>query len=306
MAPRTKKTKKRKYIPHKAAAEFKPAMDWTIEEAKQEYFTRQFSFEVDKVYYEDCILGLRKLPASSVDMVVADPPFGLNFHEKEVLYNRRKDSLVEGYREVEIENYAQFTENWIKSATRVLKPHGGLWIFSGWNHLKAILNAVDNLGLTTINHIIWKYQFGVFTKRKFVTSHYHIIFAVKHPRKYFFNKIEWYPLDVWDIKRTYQRRTRKNVTKLPTEVVMRCIDFGSKPGDLILDPFMGNGTTAVASKASFRHFLGFEINSSLQTVIEDNLNNIKLGELYVPYAERPDEIVEMARKKFGYTARGKP
>ena len=180
-----------------------------------------------------------------------------------------------------------------------MKKHGGLWIFSGWTNLKDVLNALDKNGFTIINHIIWKYQFGVFTKRKFVTSHYHIIFAVKDPKRYFFNKIEHYPLDVWDIKRKYLPGVKKNATKLPIDVVMRCIDFGSKPGDLILDPFMGNGTTATACKASFRHYIGFEINSSLKEVIEWNLNQVKLGEHYKPYSERPDEIVLKARDKFG-------
>jgi len=231
-------------------------------------------------------------------MIVADPPFGLNFSEKETLYNRKKDKVVDGYKEVDTKNYASFTRAWIGQTPRILKKHGGIWIFSGWTNLKDILNAVDEHGFTIINHIIWKYQFGVFTRKKFVTSHYHVIFAVKNAKKYFFNKVEHYSLDVWEIKRRYQPRVRKNATKLPVEVVLRCIDFGSKPGDLILDPFMGNGTTAVACKGSFRHFIGFEANPSLKEIIDANLAKVSLGQFYVPYSQRPDEIVLKARKKF--------
>ncbi|MHA1205737.1 MAG: DNA methyltransferase, partial [Candidatus Heimdallarchaeaceae archaeon] len=72
-------------------------------------------------------------------------------------------------------------------------------------------------------------------------------------------------------------------------VVLRCIDFGSKPGDIILDPFMGNGTTAVACKGAYRHYIGYEINKQMQEIIEWNLNKIKLGEYYTPYSERTND-----------------
>ncbi len=286
MTKGAKSNTKRNYVPRRAAANFRPAMDWSVEEAKQEFFSQKFSFEVDKVIYGDCIEEMQNLPAESVDMIIADPPFGLDFNSKETLYNRKKANVIGGYKEIEIENYGTFTNKWISQLPRLLKEHGGAWIVSGWTNLKDILNALDKYKLVTINHIIWKYQFGVFTKKKFVTSHYHIIFAVKNPKKYFFNKVEHYPSDVWDIKRKYQPGIKKNATKLPIEVVKRCIDFGSKPGDLVLDPFMGNGTTAVASLGAYRHFIGFEINKELKEIIDWNINFTKIGQFYKAYSER--------------------
>ncbi len=288
-----------RYVPHKAAAEFQPTMDWSREEAEQQYNDRDFTFEVDVVYYSDCINGMKKLPPESIDMIVADPPFGLNFSEMEVLYNRDSDFVAEGYTDVAIDNYADFSESWIKELPRIMKEDAGVWIFSGWTNLVDILNSLRANRLTLINHIIWKYQFGVFTRRKFVTSHYHLLFAVKDEKNYFFNKVEHYPLDVWEINRDYERGTKKNATKLPTEVVQRCIDFGSKPGDVILDPFLGNGTTSSVAKGSFRHFLGYEINQELEEIISKNNNHIRLGQNYRPYSEKPDKIVKEARKKFG-------
>jgi site-specific DNA-methyltransferase (adenine-specific) len=179
-----------------------------------------------------------------------------------------------------------------------LKDDAGVWIFSGWTNLVDILNSLRDNNLKLINHIIWKYQFGVFTRRKFVTSHYHVLFAVKNEKNYFFNKIEHYPEDVWHFKREYERGVKKNATKLPVDLVLRCIDFGSKPGDVIIDPFMGNGTTAIAAKGSFRHFIGFEINTSLKDVIEKGVEKTEIGQFYVPYSDRPDELVLKARKKF--------
>ncbi|TFG10662.1 site-specific DNA-methyltransferase [Candidatus Heimdallarchaeota archaeon] len=291
-------SKKGRYVPHKAAAEFKPTMDWSKKEAAEIYENRIFTFDIDTIHYNDCIQGMRELPSESIDMLIADPPFGINFGEMEPLYNRNSNHVAKGYQDVQLENYASFTEKWISEIPRLLKDDAGVWIFSGWTNLVDILNSLRDNNLYLVNHIIWKYQFGVFTRRKFVTSHYHILFAVKNEKNYFFNKVEHYPEDVWFFKREYERGGKKNATKLPVDLVLRCIDFGSKPGDIIIDPFMGNGTTAIAAKGSFRHYIGFEINDSLKDVIEKGLHNIKLGQYYTPYSERPDEIVLKARKKF--------
>ena len=177
------------------------------------------------------------------------------------------------------------------------RQDAGVWIFSGWTHLIDVLNALKDNKLTLINHIIWKYQFGVFTRRKFVTSHYHILFAVKNEKDYFFNKIEHYPEDVWHINREYNRGVKKNATKLPPDVVRRCIDFGSVPGDLILDPFIGNGTTAIVAKGSYRYYLGFEINTTLKDIISKGLEKIQVGDDYIPYCNRPDELVDKLAQK---------
>jgi len=134
-----------------------------------------------------------------------------------------------------------------------------MYVFSGWNRLRDVLEAIDDAGFVTMNHIIWKYQFGVFTRKKFVTSHYHIIYAVKNPHSYIFNKVEHYPEDVWAIKREYWKGKQKTPTKLPSELVRKILKFSSNPGDIVLDPFLGSGTVAVVSSEMGRRFLGFEV-----------------------------------------------
>ncbi len=292
-----KRKRKNPYIPHKAAAEFKPTEDWTREEAHRRYNESKIAYQSDVIHYEDCIAGMRGIPEESIDTVIADPPFGISFSGREAIYNRDASLVVAGYHEID-EGYEAFTERWMAEIPRILKKTGTAWVFSGWTNLGLVLNAIEQVGLRLINHIIWKYQFGVFTKRKFVTSHYHLLFLAKHGKEYYFNKVEHYPLDVWEINRTYKKGEKKNGTKLPTELVMRCIDFSTRPGDLILDPFMGNGTTAVACKGSYRHFIGFEVNTAMKDIIEFNLDQIELGDLYIPYAQRPDRLVDEARRKF--------
>ena len=114
-----------------------------------------------------------------------------------------------------------------------------MYIFSGWNNLKDILIAIDDVGLTVVNHIIWKYQFGVVTKNKFVTSHYHCLFVCKNPKKRKFYPFSRYGKneksedghslhyqdkeDVWEIKREYWTGDTKTPTKLPAEIIEKIL-----------------------------------------------------------------------------------
>ena len=232
--------------------------------------------EFDTIYYEDCIANIpKRIKENSIDLIIADPPFGIKFDGKGKQYNRKSEFVVTGYSEVTQENYLEFSKAWIKAIYPVLKETGSAYIISGWTNLKEILIAVDEAGFITQNHIIWKYQFGVFTKRKFVTSHYHILFLVKNPKKYYFNKIDHYPEDVWEIKREYLPGEKKNSTKLPNELVEKLLNYSSKENDLVLDPFMGNGTTAVACVKLKRNYVGFEINPNAKEIIDFNLSKAK-------------------------------
>ncbi len=296
--PRPRGTPKRKkpYVAGIAAMNFKPDFDWERAEAQALYEQAKFPIAPDIIQFEDCVKGMQAMPSDCVDLVIADPPFGIEFDGRGSQYNRKQEFVAEGYQEVDA-NYDAFTEAWINKLPRIMKATASAFIFSGWTNLKDVLVAVDHAGLKVINHLIWKYQFGVFTRKKFVTSHYHVLFLAKDPKQYFFNKIDHYPLDVWDIPRTYRPGEVKNGTKLPEEVVARCIDFCSRPGDLVFDPFMGNGTTAVCAKARFRHFFGFEVNPGMQAILMDNLRGVVQGQAYAPYRERiPDP--QQLRKKY--------
>ena len=150
-----------------------------------------------------------------------------------------------------------------------------MYVFSGWNNLKDILMALDKLGFITVNHIVWKYQFGVVTKRKFVTSHYHCLYICKNDnkRKFFpFSRFEKNAKDekggslhyrdkedVWVIRREYWSGDQKTPTKLPAELIKKILLYSSEKGDVILDPFLGSGQVAVVSKMLDRQYLGFEI-----------------------------------------------
>lgn len=231
--------------------------------------------ELDTIRHGDCLDLMPELPDACIDLVITDPPFAIDFEAQRTNYNRTGSRVLTGYREVERSDYQRFTVEWMTQAARLLRPSGSMYMFSGWNHLKDILIAIDELGLTTVNHLIWQYQFGVVTKRKFVTSHYHCLYVCRDPRQRRF-----YPYarfgkddrttnggsahyadkeDVWRIKREYWTGDKKTPTKLPAEIIRKILAYSSVPGDVVLDPFLGSGQVAVVSRMEERRYLGFEI-----------------------------------------------
>jgi site-specific DNA-methyltransferase (adenine-specific) len=230
---------------------------------------------LNRIYNMDCLRGMRCVAPGTVDLVITDPPFAIEFKAKRANYNRTSSRVLEGYNEIPSSEYHDFTLDWMREAYRLLKQSGSMYVFSGWNNLKDILCALDEIGFITVNHIIWKYQFGVVTKRKFVTSHYHCLYVCKNDRDRRFYPFERFDQgerddagrslhyrdkeDVWVIKREYWNGDHKTPTKLPFELVEKLLMYSSREGDVVLDPFLGSGQVAVVANMLGRSYIGFEI-----------------------------------------------
>ena len=194
-------------------------------------------------------------------LIFADPPFGIGFSGNLQTYHRTPDAL--SYVEIPREEYPSFIRELLDWSYSSLKPSGSMWLLSGWNNLSAVLNAIENVGFRLLNHCIWKYQFGVFTKKRFTTSHYHLLLLVKDTTDYTFNKPEHYAEDVWVIKRPYQHGAKTAGNELPVKLVERCIFTSSNTGDLVVDPVLGSGTTMKVCLNMDRRCVGIEINPAL-------------------------------------------
>jgi site-specific DNA-methyltransferase (adenine-specific) len=232
--------------------------------------------QTDQIYHMDCIKGMQAMDDNSIDLIITDPPFAIDFKAKRGNYNRTASRVLEGYNEIAQKDYFQFTHDWMQEVFRILKDSGSMYVFSGWNNLKEVLNALDDVGFITVNHIIWKYQFGVVTRRKYVSSHYHCIYVCKNDKTRKFYPFSRYGKeerddagsslhyrdkeDVWTIKREYWNGDHKTPTKLPAEIIKKLLAYSSLEGDIVCDPFLGSGQVAVVSKMLKRHFIGFEIN----------------------------------------------
>lgn len=166
--------------------------------------------------------------------------------------------------------YADFSNAWIAEIARVLKPGGSIYIVSGWSNLIHILNALHKTDLEEINHLIAQYTFGVYTKNKWVSSHYHILFWAKKGKRtfnsnaFFLDSQQSYQdrQSVQRIDREYQTGKVRYQNQLPVPFVQKFIAYSSNPGNTILDPFGGSFSTRDAALSLDRNFVGFEINEN--------------------------------------------
>ncbi len=243
---------------------------------------------INGIYNMDCLKGMSGLAPGTIDLVVTDPPFAIDFKPHRENYNRTQSRVLQGYNEIHADAYGDFTLAWMTEAHRLLKESGSMFVFSGWNNLKDILITIDELGFVTTNHIIWKYQFGVVCSRKFVTSHYHCLYVCKHDdKRKFFNSARYNGderalgggsrryqdlEDVWYIKREYWHGDKKTPTKLPAEIIKKILLYASEEGDVVLDPFLGSGQVAVVSKMLKRQYVGFEIVKDYYNFAKDRLD----------------------------------
>jgi site-specific DNA-methyltransferase (adenine-specific) len=157
-----------------------------------------------------------------------------------------------------------------------------MYIVSGWTNIGAILNAIDKTGFIVKNHNIWFYEWGVYTNRKFVTSHYHIPFLVKKEKNYTFNpynvnkkstrKGNPYEKDVWYWPK-YNRgndpdHIKGHPCQLPIVLLKHMIQISTNPGDWVGDVFSGSGGTLLASRELGRNCISFEKNPDYKKIIE--------------------------------------
>lgn len=245
-----------------------------------------------RIYNEDCISPLHRIDDASVDLGIYDPPFGINETELEHLYKRKKHShVIKGYEEAPADYY-RWTKAWMHEAVRILSNNGSMFVIIGHTNLCDVFAAAQEEKLHLINHIIWKYNFGVNTKKKFVTSHYHILYLAKNKSKRTFNlncrfgsqernengSALYQDLeDVFVIHKDFVIGGVKNQNKLPAALIDKLILYTSNPNDLICDFFMGNFTTAYSALALGRKVIGYELNQAAFEHYMPLLKNIEFG-----------------------------
>lgn len=261
-----------------------------------------------KVYNENCIQGMRNhVLDNSIDLIFTDPPYGIDGDNLDVHYNRDESVVVPGYIDVPLSQYAQFSVDWIKECERVLRPGGSMYIVSGYTNLHHILNALHAISLTEINHLIAQYSFGVSTKNKFVSSHYHILFWQKPDKgnqkrtfnsnwKYTDQKDSYHDrLSVQHMPRHYKPGQIKNKNELSEDFIQKFIMYSSNRGDTVLDCFGGGLSTARTALKYGRNFIGFELNVHAYNVFLPTLARVE--QLPDPIKISPDSIEQAKRER---------
>lgn len=256
----------------------------------------QLAKYTNQLFNQDCIRGCEKhIPDKSIDLIITDPPYGINGDKLHKHYNRNEIFVLNGYTEIPIEEYPSFSLKWIKQAERILKPGGSIYIVSGYTNLIHILNALSQTELVELNHLIWKYNFGVYTKNKYVSSHYHILYYVKKGKKHTFNTNCRFGADerdsdngsqnykdredVWIINREYKPGKVKNKNELPRKLLTKLIQYSSNEGDMVCDLFLGGFSTVNVAYGLNRNVCGFEVNETSFNHHFEEFKLIKKGSL---------------------------
>jgi site-specific DNA-methyltransferase (adenine-specific) len=264
---------------------------------------------------DDCVAGAREHVADgSVDLIITDPPYGISGDMLHQHYNRDESFVVDGYIEVPVAEYNAFSRRWIAEAERVLKPGGTAYIVSGYTNLYHVLDALRATTLREVNHIIWKFNFGVYTSTKFVSSHYHILFYEKPGGKRTFNLQSRFSTDavsaeggsqnyrdredVWIINREYKPGQEKNKNELPRALLQKMLQYSTSDGDLVCDFFMGGCSTAAVAIGMNRRFVGFEASRATFASRVPLLTNVRPGELLESIQMPEPHIVEKRGKSW--------
>ncbi len=198
--------------------------------------------ETLRLYHGDAVTFIKTIPDASIQCIICDPPFGLGEDPFDKHYARDLGNILEGYQTAPQDSklYEEWAKLWIHEIPRILKPDGTLYIVCAWNHvcdIELAIRSAPSPFLTVVNHIIWKYNFGVYTQKKFVSSHYHILrCAVGNNTPAFYNRAFFSETDktldghnaqysdmedVWIIPKEFSHGTIKNVNKLPDALVRK-------------------------------------------------------------------------------------
>ena len=230
----------------------------------------------------DTLIELKKLKDHSVDMVFCDPPYNLQLSK--TLY-RPDSTKVSGVDDDwdkfnNFQDYDIFTKTWLSEVKRILKPEGSIWVIGSYHNIYRIGYALQNLNFWILNDIIWRKTNPMpnFIGTRFTNAHETLIWAANSKSsKYTFNYQTMKKLndnkqmrsDDWLINVCSGQERLKDTnnqklhnTQKPEELLLRVILSSTKPGDVILDPFFGTGTTGVVCKKLGRKFIGIEKNAN--------------------------------------------
>jgi len=213
---------------------------------------------VNTVYQVDALTLLAALPDESVDLIATDPLYGIGYKPGQRSgFGGKTRRMAAGYTVKD-----DFDASWLPEAARVLKDGGAFYMCARWDVLERWKNAVNASGLRVKQRIIWdKGHWGQGDLDYYGSQTEDVLFAVKGKHELRWDKRFG---NVWRIGGQgniwNENRAKYNITQKPILLMARMIELSSRQGDLVLDPFMGSGTTLVAAKRLKRHFLGCDID----------------------------------------------
>nr|WP_180345111.1 site-specific DNA-methyltransferase [Sphingomonas japonica] len=231
---------------------------------------------LDAILMQDCVSAMKALPAASIDCIFADPPYNLQLGGD---LNRPDGSHVDAVTDDwdkfdSFTAYDRFTRAWLKEARRILKPNGSLWVIGSYHNIFRVGAAVQDLGFWILNDIVWRKANPMpnFKGTRFTNAHETLIWAsMGEKARYTFNYRSMKTLNDelqmrsdWEFpicggpERLKQDGHKVHPTQKPEALLYRVMLATTQPGDVVLDPFFGTGTTGAVAKRLGRHWIGIE------------------------------------------------
>ncbi|MBI1417030.1 MAG: site-specific DNA-methyltransferase [Limimaricola sp.] len=255
---------------------------------------RASALPLDTILDGDCIAQMNALPEASVDLIFADPPYNLqlrgDLHRPD---NSKVDAVDDAWDQfASFAAYDRFTHDWLTAARRLLKPNGAIWVIGSYHNVFRMGAELQNQGFWILNDVVWRKSNPMpnFRGKRFTNAHETLIWASKSEgAKYTFNyealkalnegvqmRSDWViPLCTGHERLKDEAGDKAHPTQKPEALLHRLLVGTTNPGDVVLDPFFGTGTTGAVAKMLGRHFIGIEREESYRRAAEKRIAAVR-------------------------------
>ena len=253
---------------------------------------------LNSIVQGECVAVMESLPEKSVDLIFADPPYNLqlggDLHRPD---NSKVDAVTDGWDQIGgFDDYDLFTWKWLEAARRILKDDGAIWVMGSYHNIYRIGGILQDAGFWFMNDVIWRKSNPMpnFKGTRFTNAHETLIWALKSrdQKKYTFNypamkmlndgvqmRSDWtLPICAGRERIKNDEGTKAHPTQKPESLLHRVILATTEPGDVVLDPFFGTGTTGAVAKKLGRHYIGIERESDYVAVAATRIEAINPGQ----------------------------
>ena len=263
---------------------------------------------INRIIQGDSIEVLREIPDKSVDMIFADPPYNLQLEGELWRPNQTKVDAVddEWDKFASFDEYDNFSKQWLQECWRILKDDGTIWVIGSYHNIFRLGKIIQDIGFWILNDVIWikTNPMPNFKGTRFNNAHETLIWASKNKdSKYTFHyksmrafnddlqlRSDWYIPICNGAERIKINGEKAHPTQKPEALLYRIIVSTSNPGDIILDPFFGSGTTGAISKKLGRKYIGIEKEDIYIKIANERIDKIKpyiYQTLLYPFEKKP-------------------
>jgi len=250
--------------------------------------------ESGKIILGDCIEALKKLPTASVDLVFADPPYNLQLAGDLLRPNNtRVDGVDDAWDKFQdFAAYDKFCHAWLAECRRVLKPDGAIWVIGSYHNIFRLGVAIQDLGFWIQNDVVWRKVNPMpnFRGKRFTNAHETMIWAGRDKKsRVTFNyeslkasnddlqmRSDWlFPICSGPERLKDDGGRKAHPTQKPEALLHRILIASTKPGDTVLDPFFGTGTTGAVAKRLGRKFIGIERDADYAKAARERIDRVQ-------------------------------